>query len=66
MLYLYKAVEALIASNRANPVHDVGVQEFVASGGGTVTIDIDKSQAATVTPGNSLSLPTKTRFSFSI
>ena len=58
VLYLYKAVEALLASNRANPVHD-GMSETTATvGGGCVAINLDceKSPAmngttSSVTPG---------------
>lgn len=47
-MYLYKAVEALIASNRANPVHDETT--------GIVVIDIDKPATTNgVTPERRIS-----------
>jgi hypothetical protein len=41
-LYLYKSVEALVASNRANPVHD-GLPDSAVTA--SVAIDIDKPAA---------------------
>jgi hypothetical protein len=56
---LYKAVEALIASNRANPVHDATSDTTATIGGGgcvAINLDCEKSPAingtaSSVTPG---------------
>lgn len=51
VLYLYKAVEALIASNRANPVHEGGGVSEPVTSSCNVVIDVDKPIATNgVTP----------------
>ena len=51
MLYLYKAVEALIASNRANPVHD----STSADASTSIAVNIDADATLSVTPERRLS-----------
>ena len=56
VVYLYKAVEALIASNRANPVHEGGGVTEPASTSCNVVIDVDKPVATNgVTPERRIS-----------
>ena len=53
MLYLYKAVDALIASNRANPVHDGAVEPSTSI---AINLDVEKTSAPlSVTPERHLS-----------
>ncbi len=53
MLYLYKAVEALIASNRANPVHDGSGEPSTSI---AINLDVEKASAQlSVTPERRLS-----------